>query len=69
MGVERLHLNLSADEAEQLSWAISDLLCWISGFEAGRAGTDLPDGPMGVNQLRNFNIKLKNSLKHKEPHT
>lgn len=51
---------LSPKEAEKLSLGLSDLLCWIEGFNAARAGTDHANsGPMGVEAVRTLNLRLK----------
>lgn len=51
---------LSPKEAEKLSLGLSDLICWIEGFNAARAGTDHANsGPMGVEAVRALNLKLK----------
>ena len=53
-------LDISPKEAEQLSLSLSDLLCWVEGFNAARAGTEHADsGPMGVEAVRTINLKLK----------
>lgn len=60
-------LTLSGDEAESVSLGLSDLLCWLSGFEAARAGTDLAHTtPMGVWAARDINIKIKSALDRAE---
>jgi len=46
--------------AVALNDGISDLLCWLRGYAAGNP--DNPNGPLGVSELRNFNIKLKGRL-------
>ena len=57
---ELLSFRLSSKEAEELSLNLSDLLCWLSGFQAARAGTELEyETPMGVEAVRELNIKLK----------
>lgn len=48
---ERIDLN-------SLSLSISDLLCWHAGFAAARDGSN----PLGVHELREFNIKIKVAL-------
>ena len=53
-------IRLSPEEAEKLSLGLSDLLCWVDGFNAARAGTEQAhSGPMGVEAVRSLNLKLK----------
>lgn len=56
-------IQLDRQEAERLSWGLSDLLCWHGGFAAARAGTDLDDDrPMGIEAVRTLNLKIKDAL-------
>lgn len=57
-------ITLPYDKAESISNGLSDILCWIDGFTAGRAGTDHAgaSGPMGVERARDMNIALKWAL-------
>lgn len=60
-------LNLHKDEADALSFALSDVLCWCAGFASAREGMDCTDkGPMGTERLRDLNIKLKSALDEAE---
>lgn len=62
-----ISLNLTKDEAEAMSFAMSDILCWCAGFASAREGMDLADkGPMGTERLRDLNIKLKRALEEAE---
>jgi hypothetical protein len=61
--LKNVTINLSYDKAESISNGLSDILCWVDGFIAGRAGTDLSgSGPMGVERARDMNIALKWAL-------
>lgn len=64
-------LHMTKDAAEELSHSLSDILCWASGFEAARAGTDLAHhgGPMGLREARELNIQLKRALGVADDHT
>ncbi|MFE3839197.1 hypothetical protein [Pseudogemmobacter sonorensis] len=62
MSAGTITITLTAAEADELSFATSDILCWCSGFNSAREGTGMDGGPMGLNPLRNFNIKLKGAL-------
>lgn len=57
-------ITLPYDKAESISNGLSDILCWVDGFTAGRAGTDHAgsSGPMGVERARDMNIALKRAL-------
>lgn len=57
-------ITLPYDEAESISNGMSDILCWLDGFKAGRAGfADCgASGPMGVERARTMNIALKRAL-------
>lgn len=58
---EPVTLTLTRVEAEALSMGASDLLCWVRGYIAG-AGDDAPNGPIGQEEVRLINIKLKTAL-------
>jgi hypothetical protein len=55
-------LTLTRREAEAFSYALSDVLCWASGFRSARENTGMDEGPLGTNELRDLNIKLKGAL-------
>ena len=59
-----IHLSLTRAYVEELSHSISDLLCWLRGWQAARGSDD--NSPFGIEDLRAFNIKLKRALE-KEP--
>lgn len=48
-------------EAERLSSGISDILCWAAGFKAA-LGDDTGRAPLGVEDVRTLNIKLKTAI-------
>ena len=54
-------LTLSNEEAENFSDALSDILCWTRGFFAG-LGENISNAPIGVEELRVLNIKLKAAI-------
>lgn len=54
-------ISIPLDEAQDLSFGISDLLCWCRGFAAG-AGPDADSLPMGCSAAREMNIKLKKAI-------
>lgn len=60
-------ITLSIKEARQIDNGLSDLLCWLNGFQAAREGTDLSNSvPMGVESLRQLRTKLNNQLPSSE---
>lgn len=61
-------IEMPKEEAEQLSHSISDLLCWVRGFEAALSmRPDPPDVlPFGTQELRSFNLKLKSALRKEQ---
>jgi len=54
-------LAMPKDEAERLSYGISDIACWISGFKAA-----CPEAyerhPMNSDVLTTLNLKIKSAL-------
>lgn len=54
-----IKIELAQRDAEKLSHALADVLCWYAGFSAGN-----PDysNPCDLNTLREFNIKLKDKM-------
>ncbi len=59
-------LSLPKGQAEKLSDAMSDLLCWHRGYAAGK-GEDTSNSPMGVEDLREFRIALNKAITDAEP--
>lgn len=57
-------IDIHEDDADRLSWALSDLLCWCSGFMAGR--DDSAHHPQGVEAARTLNLALKRALAKKD---
>ncbi len=47
-------------EIEDLSFSISDILCWLCGYMSASPGEYFP---LDLRELRLHNIKLKNILK------
>jgi len=56
-------ITLRRSEAEAWSYGLSDLLCWCRGFSAALLPDDFQRHPMGVDEARELNIKLKAALK------
>lgn len=61
-----LHVSLMIhrEDAEALSYALSDLLCWCSGYCAG--SPDSEHHPMGVEAAGTLNLALKRALSRKD---
>lgn len=49
-------------EAEELSYSLSDLLCWHGGYAAATPEDQSHRLPMGVEAARSLNIKLKSAI-------
>ncbi|MBP0484646.1 hypothetical protein [Sagittula salina] len=59
----KFDIDMTREEAEAFSHALSDVLCWMSGFCAARAGTDTADDlPFNRHKVRDLNIKIKSAL-------
>jgi hypothetical protein len=54
-------ISLPMSQAKELSHGMSDLLCWCNGYMAGKGG-DFRYDPMGVEEVRSLNIKLKDAI-------
>jgi len=54
-------LKMTKSQAEYVSAGISDILCWTNGFMAAK-GDDFRYDPMGTDQIRELNIKLKKAI-------
>lgn len=55
----QITITLDPDEAERLSHGLSDLLCWCRGFSAALGENGLDRRPIGIEETREINIKLK----------
>ena len=53
-------IDLEREDVERFSYAIADVLCWLSGFRAASRGE--VDMPPNWDALRDLNIKLKRHL-------
>lgn len=61
-----VNLKLNIEEAEQMSFNLSDILCWICGFKAGVGeGQYLP---FDIEDLRKLNCKLIDEVKYTKKH-
>lgn len=54
-------LTMDKRKAEDLSFALADILCWLNGYEHGK-GESLP---VDTKTLIDFNIDLKNQIAKK----
>ena len=57
----RIVISLSVDEAQRVSEAMADLLCWVRGFRAARPD-DFDAHPLGVDGFRDLRIKLRRAI-------
>lgn len=55
-------LTLSKAEAEHMQDEISDLLCWLRGYQAASSEFAREHAPMGIEGARRINIALKRAL-------
>lgn len=54
-------ITMSKEAAERIQYGLSDLLCWCRGYAAA-AGEHSYNGPLGVEETRDMNIKLKEAI-------
>jgi hypothetical protein len=54
-------LRMTKTQAETVSWAMSDLLCWCRGYMAG-IGDETQHAPMGVAEVRELRIALNKAI-------
>ena len=52
----------SRDDLERFSHALADVLCWARGFMAGLGEDRQEHAPIGIETLRDLNIKFKRRL-------
>lgn len=55
-------LGLTKEQAETLSGDISEIICFLHGFRAGRKGDVDESAFISLNMLRELNIKLKQEV-------
>jgi hypothetical protein len=56
-------VRLSQEQAERLSYGLSDLLCWCRGYCAANRREGISDyDPIGISQCRDLNIALKGAI-------
>lgn len=55
-------LTLSRAEAEHMQDELSDLLCWLRGYQAASSEFARDHAPMGIEGARRINIALKRAL-------
>ena len=61
----RLHLEMSTVVAERISLGVSDVLCWVDGFNAARQDGSGPPGLERLRQIKRF-IDRALTAKHQE---
>lgn len=50
---DEINIVIDIDEAKRICWGLSDLLCWVRGFNAANAVSDHTEfSPMGDEQAR-----------------
>lgn len=56
-------VTMTTQKADEYSGAISDILCWLRGFQAAHHGReDGPPMPPEWSTLRDLNIEIKKAL-------
>jgi hypothetical protein len=66
VGTPNIAIIMIKSEAEEVSHALSDLLCWLRGWHAAATDAALHNGPYGVEAARELNILLKSALREAE---
>ena len=61
----RLHLEMATADAESISLNLSDVLCWVDGFNAARQDGSGPSGLDGLRRIKRF-IDRALTAKHQE---
>ena len=62
MATEHVTIVLTTEDAERIEAGLSDLLCWMAGFNAALSPSEDHDRrPYGVNAARDINIKIKSA--------
>lgn len=61
MSDPQITITMSRETAEYIQNGLSDLLCWCRGYMAA-AGDHSDNGPIGVEETRDMNIKLKEAI-------
>jgi hypothetical protein len=54
-------IMLDKEEAEVLSFGLSDIACWMRGFTAA-CPDDISRHPMGIEAVRTLSTKIKSAL-------
>lgn len=54
-------ITMPKEAAERIQHGLSDLLCWCRGYAAA-SGESSYNGPIGVEEARDMNIKLKDAI-------
>lgn len=49
-------------EAERIRDSMADVICWSRGFVAGLGPDRRHEGPMSIDDLSDFNIKIKSAI-------
>lgn len=55
-------LEMTLAEAERLRDNMADVICWSRGFYAGLGPDRRDEGPISIDDLSEFNIKIKYAI-------
>ncbi|MCH4542961.1 hypothetical protein [Ochrobactrum sp. A-1] len=55
-------IRMTKKQAEWAQNGLSDIACWVRGFNAAIGDTDNDRKPLGLSEIRELNIALKKAL-------
>ena len=61
-----IKLHMTRSDALVVQDAISDVLCWLRGWEAAAPKRAGRYGPLGTEKLRDLNIALKRAIENED---
>lgn len=65
MAKAQVTIVLATERAKEMQQSLADLMCWVSGFCAGR-GDDHSNWPMGRDDVQSLHIALKLAIREAE---
>lgn len=61
----RVRFTMADDDVESLQSGLSDLLCWLRGYQAAAKKSARTHSPMGIEAARELNIALRRGMEGK----
>lgn len=61
----RVRFTIADDQVESLQGGLSDLLCWLRGYQAAAKKSARAHGPMGIEAARDLSIALRRGMERK----